>query len=392
MEVGPVAYSSPVIAEDGTIYVGNTDGELVAVNPDGTIRWKRFFPGAIISSPAVGDDGNIYVISTQKIDEKRFDSTLRSLEPDGDLRWSFVFPGNQFVTSSPKTLGSAQDLYVFVYLPGELFILDDAGEVVHQESMVNYGQHTICGSGVNFGDIIDSLLDFFSKAFDCWSFSLPPCKFDPRGVGPAPLYESFGWLDPTVAVVAPRDTGQPIVVVIGPFAIVAFRWSPPALSHLWSEEYGVDCSDDDYKDLSSPAVFANGLLVVGRRDRHVLAYDVQTGARMWDYDAKEAVTATPASFGRQVYVVVNSRLDVLDSDGDLLHQYTMAGQSVASPALSADLAYVNATDGLYTFTFDLESFFRNGQVKGGLSSPAIAKDGTVYVVDRNKKLWAFPGR
>lgn len=403
VEIGPVTYSSPAIGEDGTIYVGTANRELVAVNPDGTEKWRRALPGAVVgalsvitASPAVGADGNIYVISTVNVEirdhttnttRRVITSTLHSIEPDGDLRWSRPFPENRFTTSSPKTWGSGQNVYVFVYAPDELFIFDQLGTVVHRQDVVAYGSHTICGGS----SIFEILADFFSSAFSCISFSFPPCKFDPSGFPPP--YEAFGWLEPTVAIVDyPKFADQPIVVVVGKYAIVAFRWNSPDLSYLWSEEYGEDCGDNDTKDLSSPAVFASGTLAVARKDGHVRTYDVETGAKLWDYDAKEPVMATPASFGRQVYVVSVRHLHVLDYNGELLHQFELPEQSVASPALSADLVYVNATGGLYTFTSNLESYFKYGPVKGGLSSPAIAKDGTVYVMDRNRKLWAFPGR
>jgi hypothetical protein len=372
VEVGPVSYSSPVLASDGTIYVGNTDGELVAVKPDGTIKWKRSFPGQIISSPAVGANGHIYVISVEKTGEKSFVSTLWSLAPaHGVNLWYWVFPGNRVVTASPKTVGSFKDdnnqeigLHVFVSFLGGFVILDDADHIVNQENIFNYGSNTVCGSGFSFGDIIDAVTDFFSKAFACWEFALPPCQFNPSVPPPVPLYENFGWLDPTVAVSAPRKldplSDHFIVVVGGPFAIVAFRWSWPTLwrastlTSLWSEEYGEDCSDDNYKDLSSPMVGrSDSVVVVGRKDGHVIGYDINSGARRWDYNAKAPVMATPVSFGASTYVVVNSsnvhRLDVLDNNGELSYQYAMSGQSVASPALSFVL-YVSATDGLYAFS------------------------------------------
>ena len=57
--------SSPVIDTDGTIYVGSDDGRLYAINADGTERWR--FPvqaeppiGEVRSSPTIGSDGTIY--------------------------------------------------------------------------------------------------------------------------------------------------------------------------------------------------------------------------------------------------------------------------------------------------------------------------------------------
>lgn len=78
-----ITYSSPVIASDGTIYVGTFDPtqSLIAMNPNGTEKW-RYRTGAYISSaPAIGDDGTIYFGSA--------DTYVYGLYPNGTLRWRF---------------------------------------------------------------------------------------------------------------------------------------------------------------------------------------------------------------------------------------------------------------------------------------------------------------
>ncbi|GEM_PF-6571050 len=54
-------WSSPAIADDGTIYVGSDDNYLYAINPDGSLKWKFQTQNMIRSSPAIADDGTIYV-------------------------------------------------------------------------------------------------------------------------------------------------------------------------------------------------------------------------------------------------------------------------------------------------------------------------------------------
>jgi outer membrane protein assembly factor BamB len=402
VEVGSVSYSSPVIGSNGRIYVGNADGELVAVNPTGKIRWKGQFPDTIVASPAVADNGDIYFVSIQKVAQKQFKSTLQSLDSNGNLRWSFVFPGNRVVTSSPKILGSARNSNVFIYAGSELFVFNNVGTVVQQKDLIPYGSNTVCGSEPDLGDILPFLVNLFEQAFSCIKFDLTPCEFDPSGLPLRPFYELFGWLDPTVAVLKLPDLDQPIVVVADRFSIIAFRWneSESTLSDLWSKEHGKDCSSDDYKELSSP-VFAGSSVVVGRRDGLVLAYDVLTGESLWTYKAHDAVMATPATFLNLIYIVTVSRTDnpfsrlllLRDngSEGQLIQEYKLDGESVASPALSSGLVYVITSEGLYSFSANIESLFKNGRIKGGLSSPAVADDGTVYVVNTDKKLWAFPG-
>ena len=60
--------SSPAISADGTIYVGTnigevSGGEIIAVNPNGTEKWRKkiSIDGWIDSSPAIGEDGTVYI-------------------------------------------------------------------------------------------------------------------------------------------------------------------------------------------------------------------------------------------------------------------------------------------------------------------------------------------
>jgi len=57
-------YSNPVIGFDGTIYVGNRDMTVYAIDPNGTIMWSRVLWGGssdqIYGSAAIGSDNTIY--------------------------------------------------------------------------------------------------------------------------------------------------------------------------------------------------------------------------------------------------------------------------------------------------------------------------------------------
>ena len=75
-DMGPGRYidtSSPAISADGTIYVGATingvsGGEIIAVNLDGTERWRKMLGFEwVYSSPSIGEDGTVYIGSTYDI-------------------------------------------------------------------------------------------------------------------------------------------------------------------------------------------------------------------------------------------------------------------------------------------------------------------------------------
>jgi len=83
--------SAPVIGMDGTIYFvagGFSIGVLFAVTPTGQFKWIFFKEGIkdaicdpLSSTPAVGADGTIYIGTCDK--------RLVAINPDGSVRWQF---------------------------------------------------------------------------------------------------------------------------------------------------------------------------------------------------------------------------------------------------------------------------------------------------------------
>lgn len=68
---GSIGKSSIAICADGILYVGveigdRDGGEILAVNPDGTERWRKRISNEFAddSSPAIAEDGSIYIVSS----------------------------------------------------------------------------------------------------------------------------------------------------------------------------------------------------------------------------------------------------------------------------------------------------------------------------------------
>ncbi len=95
--------SSPAIAADGSIIVGNDNGELLSLNLDGTTNTVWNAGGLIYSSPAIGRDGTIYVGSS--------DNQLYAFNPDGSTGHVWTAEDRIFM-SSPAVEGSAGRIYV----------------------------------------------------------------------------------------------------------------------------------------------------------------------------------------------------------------------------------------------------------------------------------------
>jgi outer membrane protein assembly factor BamB len=104
-----VASGSAVIGSDGTIYIGDGDGDLYAINPSGWKKWRfnigtasGFEAGLNGSTPAVGNDGTIYAGSCDK--------NLYAITAGGDLKWKFPTDGE--VCYSVPSIGSDGTIFV----------------------------------------------------------------------------------------------------------------------------------------------------------------------------------------------------------------------------------------------------------------------------------------
>ena len=105
---------TPCNSIDGTIYFGtyigdNDGGELIAVNPDGTEKWRSMIASNwVMSAPAIGSDGTVYVGSWN----------------DGSKPWAWGYlhafgPLDPDAPSTPtitgKTVGTAGTIYDYKF-------------------------------------------------------------------------------------------------------------------------------------------------------------------------------------------------------------------------------------------------------------------------------------
>ena len=141
-------------------------------------------------------------------------------------------------------------------------------------------------------------------------------------------------------------------------------------------------------------------MVFGRQDGKVMAHDVQTGVKMWEFDAGQAVLATPAgSPEKLVFVMAKDHLQAINAaDGTLMHDANFTGKlplmksTYSSPAVTANRVYVSS-DEMLTTTYDLKTRASDTNFQGnGLSSVAIGRDGAVYGVAVDGTIRKYAGR
>ncbi len=98
--------SSPSIGPDGTIYLGaSTENKLYAFSPAGTIRWEFVSGGKVRYSPAINSDGTIYVSSK--------DGNVHALDPGGSIKWRYYLGLSEYITpfAGHPTIGPAGIIY-----------------------------------------------------------------------------------------------------------------------------------------------------------------------------------------------------------------------------------------------------------------------------------------
>jgi outer membrane protein assembly factor BamB len=391
VDVGHVVFSSPVIGPDGTIYVGNLEGQLIAVNPDGTIRFQFEAGVPILGAPAVADTGNTYFLNTQLFPSATFpDNKLRSaiglVSPTGGQLQMRKIPDQGFTTGSPKlfTINGAPlvALHVRTRFDGSPPAKQSAVLVYDEQLNLLDRQDIGCGSVVVVGDgpdIFGPIVDFLKKIkelndFDA-SFVLEP----------DPLNIAFGELQPSVAVAHRPDLGppeEPFIVVVNRMCatVSAFRWRQPDIIRVWENHL---TQDDEPAALSSPAVLNDAsVVVVGRLDGRVVAFDLATGAERWlSDDLGGAVLATPACVDKLVYVADSGTIHALNAvTGARVHERELKGFRGGSPAVSANHVHLQTDSEISTFSLDFSSTDHDDDGFGGTSSPAVGSDGTVYVI------------
>ena len=115
-------HSSPVIDNNGVLYIGGKDYYLHSINSDGTKRWSFKCNGRIMNSPAIVEDGTIYIGS--------WDNFLYSINSNGSLNWKFNAGGG--IDGSPTISPDGTIIFGVLgpgYDIGRLYALNPNGTI-----------------------------------------------------------------------------------------------------------------------------------------------------------------------------------------------------------------------------------------------------------------------
>ncbi len=81
VELGDRAYATPCVARDGTIYAGSDSKKLVAISPEGKVKWSLETDGDADTGPVAANDDVVIVAAGR---------TVYGVTPLGHIKWRFT--------------------------------------------------------------------------------------------------------------------------------------------------------------------------------------------------------------------------------------------------------------------------------------------------------------
>src|SRR5215217_5405195 len=136
-DIGDVLASSPVVDEQGFIYVGTANGRVRRVTPDGSATRSVDLGQPIYAPVAVAGDGSVYAVTHRNLDVDTeevmsFRSTLVKLDSSLAEKWSVDLPEEMVTLAAPKLWEpEGGEAFVFLHVGNpfvnELLVFDASG-------------------------------------------------------------------------------------------------------------------------------------------------------------------------------------------------------------------------------------------------------------------------
>jgi len=326
-------YSSPVVDEDGTIYIAGEDQyfgtqALLAIAPDGIELWHHYFRDSELFAPAIGDDGTLYFGS-----ERNF----YAFDPDSvSIKWTF--PAE--VYSSPA-IGSDGTIYIGCNDTGFLYALNPEGTLEWkcligkgaEDPYKNIKSSPAIGAD---GTIYVACRDSHLYAVTPWGTIKWKCEVD----------HFF-------------ETGSPAIgadgtIYAGPHGHRMYAINPDGTVQWY---YSQISNPGD----SSPVVAADGTIYIGNVDGSngsLYAFNAD-GTVKWSYFFGTYVHSSPV-IGTDGTVYLSGPdgfLYAFNPDGTIKWKYEIGVISRNAPAMSSDgTLYVGTEEGLYAFNTDSNGY------------------------------------
>lgn len=398
--------AGPVVAADGTFYLGNKEGQLMSFQASGTRNWTQSITQgfSIVASPVIGSDGAIYVVGTRTVKNSqvsppliRYDSSLYKFTPAGQLAWQTRFP-NGFdgpSVSAPPNIWKLPGDSDVVMVPAEFPNRLTGG---YDINLVAFSSTGAVLDNVKVKTMVQQVTGSSDMPLWCATiFTILSCllgsDFNPSGSDyvsdPATLLPADIRLPrPGVAVVKFSSVIEPFILVSNQHQdFVAYSFP----GRRFREMFRVH--DESRYLISTPMVMPDGHTVISATGSDGKGRILFLGPNGVNWPAiKGPVAQAPATLladGRVAVVENVMRMSILNGK-TLERQVPLPGQSMVAAAASRNHLFVS-TAGSF-LTYDPATWQKLAEISwvgGGTVRPVIGPQGYVYAMASNV-LFVFP--
>jgi hypothetical protein len=391
--------AGPVIAPDDTVYLGNREGEVIALHADGKPFWRRKITQgqSIVASPVIGANGTVYVVGVSYTTDHRvepkvvtYDAALHRFTPSGGYIGATPFPTHDRGAS----VGAGPNI-----------LRDQGGEMIIVPA--TYG-HKV---GSTFDVRLIGFAPDGSVVADSIATTASPDLYggseDTPDICVVPLFWLpciFGKFERAGSTLLSPPTGIGVfasVVVVSDHLhdLAGFKISNGAFTEIFRVH------EDSLFMRSAPAILPDGHSIIGVEDLKQETHGDEprgngTGGIIFSGPNRSKVpainglgpiyaTPTRLADGRVILLSGFGKMTVLENNV-VATQIQIQGQSIVSPVASQSHVFLSMSDAFITLDAStLAQVSKVDWVGGGLSQPAIGPKGQVYAMASNI-LFVFP--
>lgn len=338
---GPIA-----VTPDGVVVAAYSPlglaKSLVAVNPDGTLRWTYTIEAASgwCAGPAVGPDGNIYV-AMDLAQQFGTPYDVFSITPDGDLRWTSAM--------SPQVFEDAEFGTEIVFGPSEpggpvdqLMFNADSSNLGGVQTGINFGVRLSDGAQ-QFATVVGGINSAFQQGQIQLASNPQTGAFYMTEFAPGWRLQAFAPDGSRTWSVAPGVLGSASEPAVAPDGTVLFGWdlgNVTAVTPSGGVEWTLDTTD--YLDAPVPSPTEPSFLLVATpgvgQAHRIESRDLADASLLWeqtltDLDGALITTNTLPGFtpdGARAYVTGETLFGGNDS-------FLLLAIDTGDPATPADL-------------------------------------------------------